>query len=97
MACHPSGVTVDIVGINASDHGRSCDVYQCCGTLVEEDTVVRFKVVQLERKPDEANPKIEATPLLFTMFQEVLTAAGLASLEDIFSNTKTSMMGGLSR
>ena len=48
MACHPSGVTVDIVGINASDHGRNCEVHKACGSVLELDSVVRFRVVQLD-------------------------------------------------
>ena len=63
MACHPSGVTVNTVGINASYHGRSCEAHQCCEILLQEDTVVWYKVVQLERNPDTANPEIEATAI----------------------------------
>lgn len=63
MVCHPSGVTVDIVGINASDHGQSCEAHKCCGIFVEENTIVCFKAVQLERKPDKANPEIDATAI----------------------------------
>ena len=52
MACHPSGGVVDIVGINASDHGRLCENHKCCGSLLAPDVVVRFRCVQLERKND---------------------------------------------
>ena len=64
MACHPSGIIVDIVGINASDHGRSCETHQCCGReIIAKDVVVRIRAVQLEREPNEANPEEEATAL----------------------------------
>ena len=53
MVCHPSGVTVDIVGINASDHGRSCKAHKACGSLLELDCVVRFRVVQLAMEGGE--------------------------------------------
>ena len=63
MACHPSGVTVDIVGINASDHGRSCEHHDVCGSLLADDVVVRIRAVQLARVVDEANPEPETTAL----------------------------------
>ena len=63
MACHPSGVTVDIVGINASDHGRSCENHEVCGSVLKDDVVVRIRAVQLARKVDEANPDPEVTAL----------------------------------
>ena len=50
MACHPSGTTVDIVGIEASDNGRSCEEHDVCGSVFAPDVVVRFRAVQLERK-----------------------------------------------
>jgi len=62
MACHPSGVTVDIVGINASDNGRSCEHHECCGSLVVPDMVVRFKCVQME-KTNDPEGATEATAL----------------------------------
>ena len=49
MACHPSGITVDIVGLEASNNGRSCENHEVCGCVVAPDVVVRFKVVQLAR------------------------------------------------
>ena len=53
MACHPSGVTVDIVGTEASNNGRSCEKHECCGIVLECDVVVRFRVVQLVSKDNE--------------------------------------------
>ena len=64
MACHPSGVVVDIVGINAADNGRSCEKHECCGkTIVSPDVVVRIRSVQVEKPENEANPGKETTAL----------------------------------
>ena len=65
MACHPSGIVVDVVGILASNNGRSCEEHDCCGKeIIAKDVVVRFRVVQLEREVvNEANPEPEATAI----------------------------------
>ena len=63
MACHPSGVTVDIVGLQASNNGRSCEKHKACGTLLVPDVVVRFRAVKLERVVDDGNPVVEADAL----------------------------------
>jgi hypothetical protein len=64
MACHPSGVCVDIVGLEASDNGRSCDRHEVCGSVVAPDVVVRFRTVQLQREVvNKANPEMEAQAL----------------------------------
>ena len=47
MACHQSGITGDIVGIDASDSGRSCHVHKCCDSVIAPDVVVCFQAVQL--------------------------------------------------
>ena len=47
MACHPSGVLVEIVGIAASNEGRNCEDHKCCGSLLETDVVVRFRTTQV--------------------------------------------------
>ena len=62
MACHPSGIVVDIVGINQSDHGRSCEEHSCCGSSIAGlDVVVRFRTIQLKVDVNnEANPHAEA-------------------------------------
>jgi hypothetical protein len=39
---HPDGLTVDIVGIIASDRGRNCDDHTFCGEIVNLDVVVCF-------------------------------------------------------
>ena len=47
MPYHPSGILVDIVGINASDKGRSCEEHANCGSVLKIDTLVRFRLVQI--------------------------------------------------
>ena len=47
MPYHPSGILVDIVGINASDKGRSCEEHANCGSVLRIDTLVRFRSVQI--------------------------------------------------
>jgi hypothetical protein len=45
---HPTGVIIEIVGLNASDHGRSCEEHTVCGAeVLEIDAVVRFKAEQI--------------------------------------------------
>jgi hypothetical protein len=64
MACHPSGICVDIIGINASDQGRSCEKHDICGVVLAPDVVVRIREVQLAREVvDEANPAVATTAL----------------------------------
>ena len=48
----PNGISVDIVGINASDRGRSCDVHATCGTQLvagKQGTVLRIREVTISR------------------------------------------------
>jgi hypothetical protein len=47
MATHPSGITVEIVGIEASSNGRSCEEHNVCGSVLTEDVVVRLRKVQI--------------------------------------------------
>ena len=63
MACHPSGVTVDIVGIKKADQGRSCEKHEVCGSLLAPDVVVRIREVQLALEVDQANPAPETDAL----------------------------------
>ena len=44
---HPSGITVEIVGIERGDRGRSCEEHDVCGTVVEEDTLLRLRKEQI--------------------------------------------------
>ena len=50
MATHPSGITVEIVGIEASNNGRSCEEHDVCGSILIEDVVVRLRKVQVVNK-----------------------------------------------
>jgi hypothetical protein len=38
---------VEIVGIGRSDRGRSCEEHDACGTMLEEDSVVRIRRMQI--------------------------------------------------
>ena len=40
---HPDGLTLDIVGIIASNRGRNCDDHPFCGEIVQLDVVVCFR------------------------------------------------------
>ena len=44
---HPSGIIVDVVGIEEPSRGRSCKVHDTCGDIMAVDTIVRFRAVQI--------------------------------------------------
>ncbi len=44
---HPPGVTVEIVGIDASSNGRSCHQHDACGSVLDGNVVVRLRKVQI--------------------------------------------------
>ena len=46
-ATHPTGVGVEIVGIDKGDRGRSCEEHDVCGEVVEEDTLLRLRREQI--------------------------------------------------
>ena len=44
----PKGQCIDIVGIDASDRGCSCDVHSICGSqLIAGETIVRIREVKI--------------------------------------------------
>jgi hypothetical protein len=45
---HPSGISVEIVGITSSDRGRSCEAHTVCGSVLKIDSVVRFRAEQID-------------------------------------------------
>ena len=47
VATHPPGVVVEIVGTLMGDRGRSCDEHAVCGSVLEEDMIVRLRKVQV--------------------------------------------------
>ena len=47
MATHPTGETVDIVGINCGDNGRSCEEFPVCGDALKHDSLVRIRSEQM--------------------------------------------------
>ena len=49
----PTGVVIDIVGINASSNGRSCEEHKVCGSVLKMDSLVRFREVQIIVKDKE--------------------------------------------
>jgi hypothetical protein len=57
---HPTGITVEIVGIEANSNGRSCYQHDVCGTLVEEDVVLRLRKVQILNSLGREEPAIAA-------------------------------------
>ncbi len=44
---HPPGIVVEIVGTLMGDRGRSCEEHAVCGSVLEEDMVVRLRKVQI--------------------------------------------------
>ena len=44
---HPSGVVVEIVGLERGGRGSSCEEHDVCGSVVEEDTLLRLRKVQI--------------------------------------------------
>ena len=44
---HPPGIVVEIVGTLMGDRGRSCEEHAVCGSVLEEDMVVRLREVQI--------------------------------------------------
>ncbi len=47
MATHPPVIVVEIVGTLMGDRGRSCEEHAVCGSVLEEDMVVRLRKVQV--------------------------------------------------
>ena len=47
VATHPPGIVVVIVGTLMGDRGRSCEEHAVCGSVLEEDMVVRLRKVQV--------------------------------------------------
>ena len=45
---HPTGIIIEIVGLNAADRGRSCEEHTVCGAeALKIDSVVRFRAEQI--------------------------------------------------
>ena len=46
----------EIVGLKASNNGRSCEMHDCCGAHVYPDDLVRFKLacIDIDGKTEEA-------------------------------------------
>ena len=46
MATHPTGVSIDILGIKRGDLGHSCKEHDICGSDLSTDVVVCLQNVQ---------------------------------------------------
>lgn len=57
---HPTGITVEIVGIDASSNGRSCDQHDVCGSVLDDDVVVRLRKVQIMNSSGKEETAIAA-------------------------------------
>ena len=47
MAHHSEPIIIEIVGIEEGSRGRSCEEHAVCGSVVDEDVVVRLRKVQV--------------------------------------------------
>ena len=56
MAQHPWGRTIEIFGIESPTNGRSCEEHVVCGSVLQDDVVVRLRKVQvvIEEKEEAA-------------------------------------------
>ena len=48
MSHHPTGIQVDLVGIEEGGRGRSCEEHQVCGKVLTIDAVVRLRCIQIK-------------------------------------------------
>ena len=56
MVQHPWGRTIEIFGIESPTNGRSCEEHVVCGSVLQDDVVVRLRKVQvvIEEKEETA-------------------------------------------
>jgi hypothetical protein len=50
MATHPQGIVIDIVGVEKSNRGRSCERHDVCGNHLGLDAVLRLRQVQIVKE-----------------------------------------------
>src|SRR5690242_15471326 len=60
MSFHPTGIQVDVVGIEAGERGRSCEEHSVCGEVLQIDSVVRFRAIQIINDQGEEETAIGA-------------------------------------
>lgn len=55
MSKHPDEPLVEIVGIEEGGRGRSCEIHTVCGSALELDSVVRFRLIHIlnDRREEE--------------------------------------------
>ena len=63
MADHPTGETVEILGLNQATNGRSCPDHDNCGSVVKPDVVVTLMTRTMKTMLDHerANEQSHAT------------------------------------
>jgi hypothetical protein len=57
---HPSGITVEIVGSESGTNDRSCYQHDICGSVVEEDVVLRLRKMQIRNSFGQEETAIAA-------------------------------------
>ena len=55
MYHHPSGIALNIVGLQESGNSRSCEEQTTCGVVVTLDTVLRLRTVQIIGRMGQIN------------------------------------------
>ncbi len=70
---HPDGLTVDIVGIIASDCGRNCDDHPFCGEIVKLDVVVHFcrEMIHVAGGPDGGPGREEPAVVVYWVTNKI--------------------------
>ena len=58
MACHPKGITIEIVGIAEGGRGRSCEEHDVCGAVLGLDSVVRLRSIQIVNDAGKEEPAV---------------------------------------
>jgi hypothetical protein len=77
---HPTGTTIEIVGIEAKRNGQSCLQLDICGEVIEEDVVLRLQKVQILNSQGKEETAIAAyhkiypmTPVTTSKYEEITT------------------------
>ena len=59
MAHHPTGETVEILGLNQATNGRSCPDHDNCGSVVKPDVVVTLMTRTMKTTATTINPEAQ--------------------------------------
>jgi hypothetical protein len=60
MATHPQGIVIDIVGVEESNCGRSCERHDVCGDHLGLDAVVCLRQVQIVKENSREEKAVAA-------------------------------------